>query len=162
MSSQDSWLHLSVGEFFNLHNWQGQPLGQQNGHQHRGVASLPDAWGKLSVREFFSFSNWQGQPIEDRSWHEHRGVASLPNTWEKLLVREFFSFSNWQGQPIEYRNGQPPDLSRYLTLQVKDFFQLIPWENNPEIGSLPKSSSIPDSYSLGTRKSTLSDLSDLF
>lgn len=162
MSSKDSWLYLSVKEFFNIHNWQGQPLGQHAGYQQQGVASLPDTWKKLSVREFFSFSNWQGQPIEHRSWHEQRGVTSLPDTWEKLLVQEFISFSNWQGQPIQHRSGQPLDLSRHLTLQVKDFVQLIPWEKNTEIGSLPKSSPIPDSYPLGTKKSTLSDLSDLF
>ncbi|MBW4577284.1 MAG: hypothetical protein KME08_18590 [Aphanothece sp. CMT-3BRIN-NPC111] len=180
MSNQGSWLRLSVEKFFSDGNWQGQPLENCNSqYQHQSgnltvqasaiIAKLPDNWGCLSVEGFFNLSNWQGQPLGNHNW-QHQDqvlqapatVISLPDNWECLSVQEFFSLGNWQGQPQQKHSLHPVVSSDYLTMQVKEFFQFMPWEANPEIGSLPQNSSIPDSTPVGFVETTLSNLSDLF
>lgn len=55
---QDAWKSTSVKEFFNLCNWQGQPLDINSElHQLDPYCRL-----KQQVREFFQFIPWEGSP----------------------------------------------------------------------------------------------------
>lgn len=133
-----------------------------------------DSWQCLSVQEFFSLCNWQGQPLESRNGQHQDQVLQLTlqaaeatgakhqTSWQCLSVEEFFNLSNWQGQPLENTNGHHREPSSRLQEQVREFFQFIPWEGNPEIGSLPKVSSIPGLTLSACVETTLTDLSELF
>jgi len=169
MSSQDSWSCLSVQEFLSLGNWQGQLRENCNGQQQQALTLTH--WQCLSVQEFFSLTNWQGQLRENRNDHyqdqflqltlqAEAAIASRLNSWQCLSVQEFFRLTNWQGQLQENYNWHSIDQSSRLTLQVQDFFEFMSWEGNPEIGSLPKASSLPDLVT--PIKTTLTDLSTLF
>ena len=105
-------------------------------------------WQCLSVQKFFSLYNWGGTLPLDQT------------DWQCLSVQKFFSLCNWQGQPLENRNWHHTDPSSCLTLQVREFFQFIPWEGSPQIGSLPRVSSIPDPTP--SVETTLTDLFELF
>ena len=175
--SRDSWQCLSVKNFFSDCNWQGQPLEKHNEqHQNQPVnlqqAQLTiarrDSWQCLSVQNFFSDCNWQGQPLKSRN-AQHQPVnlqqaqarGTSRDSWQCLSVQHFFNNCNWQGQPLDKRNEyhiNPPSRSQQ---PVKEFFQLIPWEGNPEIGSLPKISSMPVLISTPVEM-RLTDLSKLF
>lgn len=136
MNSQESWLCLSVEEFFSHCNWQGKSL--ESSHKQQAV-SLP----LISVQAEMA---------------EMNGQESLPC----LSVEEFFSHCNWQGRPQESLQRQHPSQSLVLTLQVGEFFQFIPWEGKPEIGSLPKVSFVEEPTPIGSFETTLTDLSELF
>lgn len=121
-------------------------------------------WQCLSVKEFFNLCHWQGQPLRTRQEQQPLNltlevITEAPNSWQLLSVREFFSLCHWQGQPLN-PTSQQLDPSSHLKEQVREFFQFIPWEGNPEIGSIPKISSLPQpSFPV---KNTLTNLSDLF
>ncbi len=154
MSRHTSWSHLSVEEFFNRCNWQGQLLMPQ------AVATEANHqidWQCLSVQEFFNLCNWQGQlpPMPQALATE----ANHHTSWQCLSVQEFFNRCNWQGQPLESRDWHHDPYS-HLKAPVREFFQFIPWEGKPEIGSLPNTST--SAPSLATFKLTLTDLSELF
>ena len=85
---------------------------------------------------------------------------SRQTSWQCLSLEEFFSLSNWQGQPQQRHNWQHTKQSSLLT-QVREFFQFIPWEGSPAIGSSPKVSSFIEPISTPV-KTTLTDLSKLF
>jgi len=131
--------------------------------------SSQESWSCLSVQKFFSLCNWQGQALENRNW-QHQDqlqaqatIANCLDSWQCLSVQEFFSLCNWQGQALENRNWHQVDPSSCLTLQVREFFLFISWEGNPEIGALPKVTSIPEPTHLAfLDTTTLKDLSELF
>ncbi len=135
--------------------------------------SSQESWSCLSVQKFFSLCNWQGQALENRNWqHQDQSlnftlqaqqatIANCLDSWQCLSVQEFFSLYNWQGQALENRNWHQVDPSSCLTLQVREFFQFISWEGNPEIGALPKVKSIPEPTHLAFVDTT-TFLSELF
>jgi hypothetical protein len=173
MSRQSSWQCLSVQEFFSLCNWQGQALENSN-WQHQNQPLNLSLCQCLSVQEFFSLCNWQGQALENSNWQYQNQslilslqaaeatIASRLDSWQCLSVQEFFSLCNWQGQPLDNSNWHPTNQWSRLTLQVGKFFRFIPWEGNPQIGSLPQVSPIPEPTTLAPVATTLTDLSDLF
>lgn len=180
MSSQDSWSCLSVQEFFSLCNWQAQKevgelrsWGVGEKEESLSYAPLPlcpsaplffcpDSWQYLSVQKFFSLCNWQGQTEAPLPLCPSAPLLLCPDSWQCLSVKKFFSLCSWQGQSLENRNGHHADPSSRLKEQVREFFQFIPWEGNPEIGSLPKVSSIPEPTPSAFVETTLTDLSELF
>ncbi|MUL36850.1 hypothetical protein [Gloeocapsopsis dulcis] len=169
MSSQDSWSCLSVQQFFSLCNWQGQAL--ENYWQYPNQPLNSTLWQSLSVQQFFSLCNWQGQVLEDNWQHldpslyltlqAEAAIANHHTSWQCLSVQEFFSLCHWQGQRLE-RTWHLADSSMHLTFQVREFFQFLPWEGNPEIGSLPNDLSTSEPTLKGLVTTTLTDLSELF
>lgn len=168
MSSQISWQCLSVQQFFNVCNWQGQT---ELGKQEWAVISNQNSWQCLSVEKLFRFFNWQGQAIENTDWQYQplnlTRLAKITATnsqtsWKCLSVQQFFSLCSWQDQPLENTELERANSSSLLTLQTREFFQFIPWESSPEIGSLPKVSSISGATFSETISTTLTDLSGLF
>ncbi len=120
--------------------------------------SRQTSWQCLSLQEFFSLSNWQGQPQKRHNWQHQNQLLNLNKqaqatlarrqaSWQCLSVQEFFSLSNWQGQ-LQRHNWQHTKPSSLLT-QVREFFEFIPWEGSPAIGSLPKVSSFIEPISTG-------------
>ena len=154
--SNHSWQCLSVQKFFRVSNWEGQLL-ESSKWQHQDQLKTPWQW--LSVQKFFSVSNWGGQ--RNRGEECESGTRPDPSqtSWQCLSLKEFFNLCNWEGQVLD-RNWQDQDQSLYLK-QVREFFQFIPWEGEPEIGFLLNSSPIPTLISdhVGL---TFTDLSDLF
>lgn len=58
MKAENSWLQLSVEQFFSQCNWQGQSLATvENGHHANGTSRL-----SLSVGDFFRLLPWEGTP----------------------------------------------------------------------------------------------------
>ena len=160
MSSQDSWSCLTVQKFFSLCNWQGQlQVGETESFSCAPSLLGQTSWQCLSVEELFSLCNWQGQfkVGEQDKWAEEK-----ESFWQCLSVTEFFSLCNWQGQPLENRNWQHANPFSCLILPVRKFFQYIPWEGNPEIGSLPEISPILEPTPANPVEITLTDLSELF
>lgn len=86
------------------------------------------------------------------------------NSWLKLTVAEFFNQCNWLGQTLTLPNWQPASNQPMpLTVSVAKFFQALPWEGNPIIGSLPKPPSTPPVLvSEEPKDTTLADFMDLF
>ena len=95
----------------------------------------------------------------------HHYLPILPSpppqaSWLRLTLKEFFRDCNWQGQPSTVIDWGQLDSYARLRQQVREFFQFIPWEGDPEIGTLPKTTAIPDLPTVD--EPTFTDLSDLF
>lgn len=65
MNSQNSWLGLSVQEFFSNCNWQGNPVTESKGQVPGQTPTLA-----MSVATFFRGISWEGTPT----------VGALPTT----------------------------------------------------------------------------------
>jgi hypothetical protein len=161
MSGQDSLACLTVQQFLRLCNWEGKQ--QESHYRQQQPQSFKTSWKCFTLQEFFSRSNWEGQAeageIESRGDTYHSPPRQI--SWQCISVKEFFSQFNWQEQPlVENSDWQHLDPYSRLKQQVREFFQFIPWEGNPEIGKLPKASAaLPLSL---VEEPTFTDLSDLF
>ncbi|HIK26721.1 MAG: hypothetical protein N3E45_10795 [Oscillatoriaceae bacterium SKW80] len=85
-------------------------------------------------------------------------------SWLKLSVAEFFNQCNWFGQTLTLPDWLPASSQPIpLTVSVAKFFQALPWEGKPTVGSLPKPPSTPPLEALQEPKeTTLADFMDLF
>lgn len=119
---------------------------------------VQNVWKVLSVQEFFRQSNWQGYSQNQLS---ENAFSKSESSWSCLTVQEFFRQSNWQGQ-LQVNHFTSTDFSCSLTLSVRQFFQLLIWEGNPEIAAPPKMTSFQDIPLPSSQDLNLSDLSDLF
>ncbi len=165
MSRQDSWSCLTVQQFLHFCNWEDKPLESYQWQQEE--KSIQASWSCLTVQQFLRFCNWEGQAKagEQSEPLPLYSSAPLPNghtSWQRLSVKEFFSLCNWHSLPLETQNWQHLDPYSRLKQQVSEFFQLIPWEGNPEIGTLPKSAAILFLPTVDDVEPTFTDLSDLF
>ncbi len=172
----DSAACLKVAEFFKLCNWQLlpqalpklQPLDPPETTALQQVN--PPASSCLSVKEFFELCNWQllPQALPSLPHIEQPQSASLQQTASPscLSVKEFFNLCNWQLLPlVPVENSYlPPQVEQPVslnTLPVQEFFQFIPWDGSPEIGSLPQPTPIV-MLPAQEKSPTLNDLSNLF
>lgn len=169
MSSQDSWPCRTVQEFLHSCNWDGVltvgPYWEEE--------ILQSSWQCQTVQEFFVQFNWSGQPQEFQlSPHQLQpqipkpsrvaAVASPQNTLKRLSVKEFFIQCNWHGRSQQANPCEQLDPYARLKQPVKEFFQFVPWEGEPEIGKLPKSAATTFLLPIGATEPKFSDLSDLF
>lgn len=121
----------------------------------------------LSVKEFFNNYNWEGK-IQTQFIGIEANNGS--KSWLLLTVKEFFQDNNWSGKKISITatNGinkqeeLTPD--SLLTIPVKQFFKMIPWQGEckKEIALPIESIPILESNSSTTQQLKLTDLSDLF
>jgi hypothetical protein len=152
--------HLSVQDFLAMANWQGEPV----------------APATAAIQPSDSDNTAEGLLTEILGIVEAQmGTAEPPlnpvseETWLCLTVEQFFARQNWQGlahpAPVSPKAAAttvlPPAPALTLNLEntVHAFFQRLPWEGTPAIGSLPKIDPIQEVSEL---EMTLSDLSDLF
>lgn len=165
MSRADSWSCLTVEQFLHLCNWEGkQP--ERNWEQEKPIVQF--SWQCEKVEDFFSQFNWSGQVEEGHNLASQipvvpriTAIATKETSLKRLLVKEFFTQCNWQGRTTE-ANRILDQLDPYarLKLPVREFFGFIPWEGEPEIGRLPKSTTNFRPPTVTSPKFT--DLSDLF
>lgn len=75
MNNDQTWLRLSVQDFFGQCNWQGQPLAiLENANQE----TIPEIRLSLLVGEYFRLLPWEGTPT----------VGSLPKSTPNLDFTE--------------------------------------------------------------------------
>ncbi|WP_009630669.1 hypothetical protein [Synechocystis sp. PCC 7509] len=180
MNSSDSFLGLTVGDYFNSCNWQlvPPPINNYVLPQHAKITCPQRSiiLSRLTVEEFFNSCNWQMLPQIEPDEGDY-SISTLPQLQAEkdafpnpstalpcLTVTEFFSLCNWHCLPIEVRQTQllPLEQKPHLTWQVQAFLQIIPWEGSPDIGSLPQPSTLSKSISSAQVEMSLNNLSKLF
>jgi len=181
MKSSVSLLGLTVGNYFNLCNWQQLPPSNNNSLPPPVKINAPQrpvSLSALTVEKFFSLCNWQLLPQLELVNDNNNDPISLPAQSKApnpptaipcLTVMEFFSLCNWHSLPPEARKSQPlplehklPSEPSPLTQQVQTFFQTIPWEGSPKIGGLPQVSAISEFIAPSQTEMSVNDLSKLF
>lgn len=175
--SSVSLLGLTVGDYFNLCNWQQIPPSSDRSLPPKQAKTTsperPIVLSALTVETFFKLCNWQLSPQikqqddGDRQTSVAPASSAAPASLPCLTVAEFFSLCNWQSLPPEVRKTQPaPSLPTKqkppLAEQVQVFFQSIPWEGSPIIGGLPQSSLRSPSIAPSPSEMNVNDLSKLF
>lgn len=168
MSTEDSWSCLTVQHFLRSCNWEGKlpeihNLPPEKSHQN--------SWQTQVVQDFFNEFNWSGEQLEQprHSCSESINLLVRQNAYtcaqtslKRLLVKEFFNQCNWQGRSLEaYRIWEQLDPYARLKQPVREFFQFISWEGEPEIGKLPSSATTFFQPTVAPQPK-LSDLTDLF
>jgi hypothetical protein len=173
MRNQNALLCQSVQQFLYSCNWDGQQLEDVDRPQHQLSEEFLSSWECLTVQQFLRLCGWEGErqpakadlPIPVQPSHQ----PSLPNitpianphaAWLRLSVKQFFSHCNWQGRPVEDVEWGQLDPYARMKQRVRDCFGYLPWEGNPEIGTLPKSATKP--LPPPVQEPTFLDLSDLF
>ena len=177
MKSSVSLLRLTVGDYFNLCNWQQlPPLSEFSLPPKQTKITSPErpiVLSALTVETFFKLCNWQLLPQLEQVYDNDNQQTSLapvsstaPTSLPCLTVAEFFSLCNWQSLPPEVRKTQPAPLpikqKPPLAQQVQAFFQSVPWEGSPIIGGLPPSASRPELITPSPAEMNVNDLSKLF
>lgn len=176
--SSVSLLRLTVGDYFNLCNWQQIPPSSDRSLPPKQAKTTsperPIVLSALTVETFFKLCNWQLLPQLEQQDDDHQQTSVTPTSSAGsipslpcLTVAEFFSLCNWQSLPPEVRKIQPaPSLPTKqkppLAEQVQAFFQSIPWEGSPIIGGLPQSSLRSPSIAPLPSEMSVNDLSKLF
>jgi hypothetical protein len=90
MNQQSFWQCLSVQEFFNNSNWDGQKLAAEG--EIVDSAIVPTSLLCLSLEEFLKRSNWEGKAIfTQSSLQQNQKKLSLT-----LSVGEFFQLGLWE------------------------------------------------------------------
>lgn len=178
MNSVASLLGLTVGNYFNLCNWQllSPPSNNYLPKQAKIISpQRPIVLSALSVKEFFNSCNWQLVPLQPANDDTTSSLPPLqvesadPNLTALpcLTVTKFFSLCNWHSLPLEVCSSQavypsqPLPLQSPLTQPVQAFFQMIPWEGSPKIGGLPQAS-LSESIAPAQVEMSLNDLAKLF
>lgn len=173
MKGSASLLGLTVGDYFNLCNWQlSQPKRNNLPKQAKKVVSpqRPSVVAALSVKEFFNSCNWQllSQPLLDDEITSSLPLSpDLPSNLPCLTVTEFLSLCNWQLLPQEVRPSQSlpvsaPAPASPLTMQVQAFFLTIPWGGSHEISESPQISGLSKLNFPAPKEMNANDLSKLF
>lgn len=174
MSNFASLSCLKVAEFFKLCNWQLLPQAKPNlpplaPPETKVLQQVkPVASSCLTVKEFFTLCNWQllPQALPNLQHLDQTPSASVQQVSPSCLsVKEFFNLCNWQLLP-QGNCYLPPQVEQKantttLTLPVQEFFQFIPWDGSPEIGSLPQPTVMLEPVAQ-ERAPTFNDLSNLF
>lgn len=168
-----SWSCLKVESFLGLCNWEGKLPAQPLQPQPLQPQDIPTSLPCLTVDQFLRLCNWERQLLESSPQTPNQLLdLPLPNsavaqanygqvTWRRISVKEFFSKCNWQGVPlVENKHWQHLDPYFRLKQPVREFFQYVPWEGEPEIGKLQKHATL--SVSGVEPEPTFTDLSDLF
>ncbi len=184
MKSSVSLLGLTVGNYFNLCNWQQlSPSSNTSLPPKQAKINAPQrpvTLSALTVEKFFSLCNWQLLPQLELVNNDHTETLPLlpaqskeptpPTAIPCLTVTEFFSLCNWHSLPPEVRKSQPLPLEHKLpqeqkpplVQQVQTFFQTIPWEGSPKIGGLPQVSAVLELIAPSQTEMSVNDLSKLF
>jgi hypothetical protein len=173
MSNREFLLCQSVRQFLNSCNWDGTDLdGDRPPHQLS--KTFLASWECLTVQQFLHLCGWEGEQVDSiASSHlssqaqplDSKQQAFIPSihphaAWFRFSVNEFFSHCNWQGRPPEDVDWGQLDPYARMKQKVKECFQFIPWEGNPEIGTLPKAAVAVSQPKAD--EPTFTDLSDLF
>ncbi|MDV2990858.1 MAG: hypothetical protein N4J56_000512 [Chroococcidiopsis sp. SAG 2025] len=173
MRNRNTLLCQSVQQFLHSCNWDGQELEDADYPQHQLSEEFLSSWECLTVQQFLRLCGWEGEqqpvkndlpiptPLQHQSPQQHFTPIANPHAaWLRLSVKKFFSHCNWQGRPVEDVNWGQLDPYARMKQRVRDCFGYLPWEGNPEIGTLPKSATkLPPPLA---PEPTFSDLSDLF
>ena len=165
MNRADSWSCLTVEQFLHLCNWEGKQK-ERNWEQEKPIFQI--SWQCEKVEDFFSQFNWSGQ-VQERHNPANlipvvprlTAIATKETSLKRLLVKEFFTQCNWQGRTTD-ANRILDQLDPYTRLKqsVSEFFGFISWEGEPEIGTLPKSTTTFVQPTVTSPK--FIDLTDLF
>ncbi|MDS3861301.1 hypothetical protein RIF25_10830 [Thermosynechococcaceae cyanobacterium BACA0444] len=159
-----AWLGLSVQDFWQGCNWEGQRQVRQVAW---GIPAVSERrgerlWLNCSVTEFIQAANWTGQPLSiSKSLAEVIPPPvrqPVPSTWLQLSVMEFFERVNWLGKPEQAQ--LLPGMQSPLQLSVAQFCQAVAWDLKPVIGAVPPLTLPPEPEPDPTM--TLTDLSSLF
>ncbi len=164
VETQD-WLGLSVQQFWQDCNWDGQRAAQAiiwgtpSGSPAEELGDRP--WLAWSVTQFMTAVNWTGLapvPVEHPP-DTTLGVSKvLPRSWQQLSLTDFFERVNWLGKPEEIQ--LLPGMQSPLRLTVAQFCQAVAWDGKAVIAAVnvppPKPEPEPEPLM------TLDSLSGLF